>query len=243
RFGSSGSIRVNELFYPFLQGYDSVALKADVELGGTDQTFNITFGRDMQRYYQQEPQVAITMPILVGLDGKDKMSKSLGNYISINDTPQTMYHKLYNIHDDIVWNYFELLTSEDMNKIEEMRKLVSAGALDPRIVKEKLAMNIVQQYHGADKAKEACMHEKHVHEGLQVPDDIPVFKCGKDKVWIVELLVKSGLCKSNSDARRLIKGGGISADQKKITDADDEISIGTGILLKLGKRKYIKVIV
>jgi tyrosyl-tRNA synthetase len=242
RFQTSDSIRIHELFYPFLQGYDSVALKSDIELGGTDQTFNLTFGRDMQKYYDQEPQVAITVPILTGLDGRDKMSKSLGNYVGIDESPQSMYHKLFNLPDTLAAEYFELLTDVDMTEVRTMEKQIKTGKTDPRKVKEKLALEIVSQYHGKDLAEQARSQESMVHAGSAVPDDTPVYECDKKTIWIVELMVKSGLYKTNGEARRLIQGGGVKIDRKKITDVNAEVEIQDGILVQAGKRKFLKVV-
>ncbi len=240
RFEAGRPISIHEFIYPLIQGYDSVALKADVELGGTDQTFNLLVGRHLQREYGQEPQVVITMPLLEGTDGVNKMSKSLGNYIGITEPPGEMFGKLMSISDDLMFRYFELLSSLGMDQIEGLRQGIEEGSRHPRDVKMELAMELVARFHGqqaAEKAKEGFVAQ--FSKG-QVPDDVPVAELDcSSPAFLPKLLKEQGLVQSTSEARRLIKQGAVSVDGAKVQG--EEVSLGEGQVIKVGKRRYLRI--
>lgn len=231
RFKADVPISIVEFMYPLLQAYDSVALNADVELGGNDQKFNLLLGRDMQRDAGQEPQVVITMPLLVGTDGVKKMSKSYKNYIALNDAPQDMFGKLMSISDELMMVYYELLTQENLEEIKTMH---------PKEAKMKLGEIIVERYHGKDAAQNAKAEFNKIFANKDLPTEIEEFKCDKDKIKLSELLFVSGMVTSKKEARRLIEQGGAKVDSQKVT-ADDEIEVKDGMILQAGKRKFKKI--
>lgn len=246
RFAENRPISIHEFFYPLMQAYDSVALEADVELGGTDQKFNLLTGRDLQREFGQEPQVAMMMPLLVGIDGVQKMSKSLDNYIAIEDPPAEMYGKTMSVPDSIMLNYFELATDVPMGEIREFEAGLKAGTMHPRDVKRRLAREIVAIYHGPAAAQEAEAQFDLIFKKGEVPADIPVVKVPASEmaggqVWIVRLVVLAGLAGSNGEARRLISQGGIKLDGKVVQDMDLQVEIGAGRVLQAGKRRFARV--
>ena len=246
RYKSGKPISILEFMYPLVQGYDSVALKADVELGGTDQKFNLLVGRDLQREYGQEPQVIMTMPLLVGLDGVQKMSKSLGNYIGINESPREIFGKGMSISDDIMFWYYELVTDVPMDEIKKMNDGVKDGSMHPRDVKVRLAKEICSQFHGTEAADRAEAEFNKIFVNKDLPDEIadyniPAEELKDDKIWIVKLMVLAGMASSNGEARRLITGGGVTFDNEKISDPDLELEKREGIL-KVGKRKFARII-
>ncbi len=246
RYKSGKPISILEFMYPLIQGYDSVALKADVELGGTDQKFNLLVGRDLQREYGQEPQVIMTMPLLVGLDGVQKMSKSLGNYIGINESPREIFGKGMSISDDIMFWYYELVTDVPMDEIKQMKDGVRDGSVHPRDVKVRLAKEICSQFHGRDSADKAEAEFNKIFVNKDMPDEIedfnvPSAELKENKIWIVKLMVLSGMASSNGEARWIFAGGGLNFDNKKINDPDLEITAKEGIL-KVGKRKFARII-
>ena len=246
RYKSGKPISILEFMYPLVQGYDSVALKADVELGGTDQKFNLLVGRDLQREYGQEPQVIMTMPLLVGLDGVQKMSKSLGNYIGINESPREIFGKGMSISDDIMFWYYELVTDVPMDEIKKMNDGVKDGSMHPRDVKVRLAKEICSQFHGTEAADRAEAEFNKIFVNKDLPDEIadyniPTEELKDDKIWIVKLMVLAGMASSNGEARRLITGGGVTFDNEKISDPDLELEKKEGIL-KVGKRKFARII-
>ena len=242
RYTSGQSISLHEFMYPLMQGYDSVVVKSDVEIGGTDQKFNILVGRDLQKAREQSPQVGLFMPILLGVYGREKMSKSLGNYIGISETPLSIYHKLINIPDEIVYSYYELLTNKPIAEIDEKQEAVSSGALDTRAWKKELALLVTAQYHGEEKAKQAEQEEMKIHAGLAVPEDAPVIEL-KEDTNIVEFISKYNLLPSKSEVRRMIKNSGISVDGQKITDSSINISLKDKqeSVLKIGKRRFVRI--
>jgi len=243
RFSSRRPIAIHEFLYPLLQGYDSVALEADVELGGTDQTFNLLVGRELQRDYGQEPQIIITMPLLEGLDGVQKMSKSLGNYVGITEAPKEMFGKLMSISDELMFRYMELLSSLDLDEIKKLKLEIDQGKLHPKKVKEDFATEIVARFHGQQAAKEAKESFRAQFSQGKIPEDIPVYKlqAGNKKVFLPKLLKDSGILSSTSEARRLIKQGAVSIDGEKIHQ--EEISFGNDeAVLKIGKRRFLRVI-
>ena len=230
-------ISMHELLYPLVQGYDSVALEADVELGGTDQTFNLLVGRNLQREYEQEPQVIITTPLLEGTDGVDKMSKSLGNYIGIDEEPNEMFGKIMSISDDLMWKYYELLTDKTLDEINAMK----ASAENPRDLKVDLAKLIISDFHSEDAAKAA--EEDFVARFVkkEVPDEIRELKL-EARVWnVAELLVETKLASSKKEAKRLIEQGGVKINGEKVSNISDEIEPKEELILQVGKRNFLKI--
>jgi len=246
RYKAQKPISILEFIYPLVQGYDSVALKADVELGGTDQKFNLLVGRDLQREYGQEPQVIMTMPILVGLDGVQKMSKSLGNYIGINEPPKEIFGKTMSIADNIMFKYYELATDIPMNEVKKLEEDMAKGEAHPRDIKIRLAKEICAQFYDKKTADDAEAEFYKIFVNKDTPDEVPEFTVQsgelKDgKIWIVKLMVSAGLAASNGEARRLITGGGVTFENEKISDPDFELPGENGIL-KVGKRKFMKIL-
>ena len=232
---------LHELMYPILQAYDSVAIKADVELGATEQKFNILAGRDMQRYFNIPEQVAVLMPILIGTDGVEKMSKSLGNYIAIFDSPEDKYGKIMSIPDKLIENYFlyaAFATPEEINNIKgELEK-----GINPKLIKQKLARRVVELYHDKEAAQKAENHFNTVFAHKEIPDEIPEYKVKPEKIWLVQLLNEAGLVQSNGEGRRMIKQGAVSINGKRILDINYELVPGNGMVIKVGKRRFCKLI-
>jgi tyrosyl-tRNA synthetase len=241
RYRGGQPISLHEFLYPMMQAYDSVMIDADVELGGMDQKFNVLRGRELQRSLGKEPQVGLFLPILLGTDGKEKMSKSLGNYIGVNEEPQSMFHKLYSLPDGLIESYFQLLTNVPLDAIQAKLEQVKSGALNPNALKEGLARDIVTQYHGADAAEKAAVQEKRIHAGEALPENMPVLKVPAGEHWIPELIVKAGLAKSNGEGRRLIENGGVAFDDAKVTDPKAKAAISGSHVLKCGKRSFVRV--
>lgn len=246
RFSNERAISIHEFFYPLMQGYDSVAIEADVELGGTDQRFNLLVGRDLQREYGQKPQVVMMMPILEGLDGVKKMSKSLGNYIGINDKPTDMYGKVMSIPDNLISRYYELLTDISLEKLEEIKEAIEGNEVNPMDIKKDLAWTIVKEYHTEDDANRAAEEFTRVFSRGQTPEDIPVVEIEKDKLedgklWIVKLIANTGLVSSNSEARRMIKQGAVSIDDKKYEKINLDIKVKDGMVIQVGKRRFCQI--
>ncbi len=244
RYKSGRPIAIHEFLYPLVQGYDSVALKADVELGGTDQKFNLLVGRQLQEVYGQEPQVVLTMPILEGLDGVQKMSKSLGNYIGIADEPNEMFGKLMSISDELMWRYLELLSFKPMSEIEVWRQEVADG-LNPRDIKIRLAEELVERFHDRDAAKKA--HQSFVDRFRKgaMPDEIPEKQVVSSNgvIAIANLLKDAELVTSTSEAMRMIKQGAVKIDGDKVTDKSLLIEIGSTLIAQVGKRRFARVTV
>jgi len=244
RFRDNRPISVLEFLYPLVQGYDSVALRADVELGGTDQIFNLLVGREIQREYGQEPQVVITMPLLVGTDGVEKMSKSLGNYIGICEPAREIYGKTMSIADVLIVPYFRLLTEVPAGELTEMEKNIQGQQVNPRDLKMRLGREIVTRYYNHDTALAAEEEFKRIFQQQGLPDEIPkvTVPAGDRPIWIVKLLVDSGMAETNGQARRLIAQGGVRIGDEKITDQDLELDVDQEILLKIGKKRFLKII-
>jgi tyrosyl-tRNA synthetase len=242
RFRNNQPIAVHELLYPLMQGYDSVAMKADVELGGTDQKFNLLVGRELQKDHGQEPQCVLTMPLLEGLDGRDKMSKSLGNYVGIAEPPQDMFGKLMSISDTLMWRYFELLSFEPMTTIDRWKKEVEQGA-NPRDTKVRLAKEIVARFHGAAAADAAeAEFDQRFRHGV-LPDDMPevTVQSPADGLAITQLLKMAQLTASTSEAARAIEQGGVKIDGERVTDRGLRLHAGSTLTVQVGKRKFARV--
>ena len=239
RYENGQTLGLHEIMYPILQSYDSVAIKADVELGATEQKFNILAGRDMQKYFGQPQQIAILSPILMGTDGKEKMSKSLNNYIAVFDTPKEKYGKTMSIPDELIINYFNYATKVAPEEIEKIEKQLKNDEINPKIIKQRLAREIVALYHGEETAKLAEEEFNLIFKKKDIPDDIPEFKIsGATK--IIDILAQSKICASGGEARRMIKQNAVSIDGNKITDIFQEIT--EECVIKVGKRRFIKVI-
>lgn len=246
RFKEGLPISVHEFFYPLMQGYDSVFLRSDVELGGTDQKFNLLMGRNLQREYGLEPQVALMMPILEGLDGVQKMSKSLGNYVGINEPPREMFGKIMSLSDELMVRYFELVTPVSLEELRSIEGGLADGSLHPRSVKVRLAKEIVQAYYGAEAADGAEAEFNKVFRDKEIPDEIPEVtllqsELKEGRMWLPKLLVRTGLAPTTGEARRLVGQGGVRVDDVKVDDPELELAITDGIVLKAGKRKFARV--
>ena len=242
RFSENKSIAIHEFLYPLVQGYDSVALKADVELGGTDQKFNLLVGRELQRDYDQEPQVVITVPILEGLDGVKKMSKSLNNYVAIDEEPDEMFGKIMSISDDLMWRWFELLSFMSEDEINSLKKEMQDGK-NPRDIKFILAEEIVDRFHkdgDGQKCKELFLNR---FQKGQIPENVDSVKVNIDgeSILLVNLLKETNMIASVSEGNRLIKQGGIKVNSEKVNDPKFEISINSENLYQVGKRRFIKI--
>lgn len=243
RFTSGKPISIHEFLYPLIQGYDSVALKADVELGGTDQLFNLLMGRDLQRSHNQEPQVVLTMPLLEGLDGINKMSKSLGNYIGITESADNIYGKVLSVSDDLMFRYFSLLSDLSNAQIADLRNKVESNLLHPKEVKKQLARELTARFHGLDAAEAAEENFEKVFQQGGVPDDIPEVRCtAAEPIALPQLLVDAGLVKSTSEARRMIQQSAVSINGEKVGDVTALVNPLGEILVKVGKRRFCKVI-
>jgi tyrosyl-tRNA synthetase len=244
RFDNERPISIHEFLYPLIQGYDSVALEADVELGGTDQLFNLLMGRDLQRAWKQEPQVVITMPLLEGLDGVNKMSKSLGNYIGITESADDIYGKVMSVSDSLMFRYYELLSDLSAAEIKALEGSMQEGSIHPKEVKKKLAWELTARFYAADAAEKAekVFEQVFKHHGL--PDNIPELHLKKDdgEIWLPKLLVKAGLTGSTSEARRLIKQQAVALDGEKVQDVEYMVQPCEEIMVKVGKRRFAKIL-
>ena len=239
RYKSNTPIAISEFIYPLLQGYDSVALKSDIEIGGTDQKFNLLMGRHLQKVYNVgKEQSVIMMPLLVGLDGVNKMSKSLGNYIGITEDANTIFAKVLSISDELMWEWYELLSDRSLEEIEKLKEEVKNGR-NPKEVKELLAIEIVDRFHGKGAGVRAKEHFDKVHKQNQIPEDIAEFEI--EPMNIVDALVATKLASSKSEARRHIKGGAVRINQEKISTQDIELDSKKEYILQIGKRKFAKV--
>ncbi|MEN2994216.1 MAG: tyrosine--tRNA ligase [Thermodesulfovibrio sp.] len=242
RFTEGRSITILEFLYPLLQAYDSVYLNADIELGGTDQKFNLLMGRQLMRIYGMEEQVIITMPLLEGIDGVQKMSKSLGNYIGINEPPDEMFGKIMSINDELMIKYYELLSHISIEELNEIKTGIKEGRINPRDVKESLAFEIVSRYHGKQQAEKARENFIRVFRKKEVPDDIETVEI-KDEgqgLWLPKILKEYGVTKSTSEALRLIKQGGIKVNDEQVINPDINLKEGEYVV-KVGKRRFIKI--
>ena len=242
RYASNAPIALSEFTYPLLQGYDSVAMNSDIEIGGTDQKFNLLMGRTLQKAYNSKKQQAVLMmPILEGLDGVQKMSKSLGNYIGVTDEAFDMFGKVLSISDELMWRYFELVSSKSLKEIEEIKNGVNSGELHPKKVKESLAAEIVDRFHGIGEGEKAKLEFEKVFAKKDIPTDMPEFILNGE-IWICQALVDSGLVPSTSQARRDITSGAVKINQEKVTDDKLNLIVGEYILQK-GKKSFAKIII
>lgn len=243
RYTSNQSIAIHEFLYPLIQGYDSVVLKADVELGGTDQKFNLLMGRELQKNAGQTPQVIMTMPILEGLDGVQKMSKSLDNYIGVNDPPGDMFGKVMSISDDLMWRYFELLSFKPLSVIQGYRDAVNQGGANPRDIKFELALELIERFHTKTDAEAAMQDFIQRFQKGQLPDEIPQhFLNAAGSPWMIGAALKdAGLVNSTSEAIRMIRQGAVKVDGEKIEDAKFELDLTESSILQVGKRKIARV--
>ncbi|MGA9118465.1 MAG: tyrosine--tRNA ligase [Bacteroidota bacterium] len=242
RYKAGEPVSIHELLYPLAQAMDSVAIKADIELGGTDQKFNLLVGRDIQREYGIEPQIAITMPILPGTDGVEKMSKSLDNYIGINEPPQQIFGKTLSIPDDLIYDYFVLATDVTAEALAAIKKNLASNSHNPRDSKRLLARTLVTLYHGAEKAEAAEEEFDRIFVQKDIPDEMPEYKIEVNgPVGILRLLTAANLASSNAEARRLVEQGGVSVDGHRIADYSATVELGLGVVVKVGKRKFARV--
>ena len=241
RYKSQTPISISEFLYPLLQGYDSVAMKSDIEMGGTDQKFNLLMGRHLQRAYNiGKEQAVIMMPLLEGLDGVNKMSKSLGNYIGVTDSPSDMFGKMLSISDELMWRYYELLSTKSLEEIAVLKQEVESGAVHPKHAKEMIALEIIERYHSQAEALEAKAEFDRVHSQNEIPTDIETFIINESPLWIAKALVDCGLESSTSQARRDIKQGAVKLDQEKVDDEQLQLACGEYIL-QVGKRKFARL--
>lgn len=243
RFKAGEPISVHEFLYPLAQAMDSVAIKSDVELGGTDQKFNLLVGRDIQREFGLEPQVILTMPLLIGTDGIEKMSKSLDNYIGITDEPSQIYGRTLSIPDNLIYTYFELATNVSNQKLNEIKSALSDGKTNPRDLKRELARTLVEMYYDKESAVNAEKEFDNIFINKGLPDELEEFSIGdKKEMNILDLIVLVNFAPSKGEARRLVIQGGVSVDGEKISDIQKIISLQKGMILKVGKRKFIKLV-
>ncbi len=245
RYQAGSAIAIHEFLYPLIQGYDSVALRADIELGGTDQRFNLLVGRELQKQFGLPQQTVITMPLLEGLDGVRKMSKSLGNYVGIQEPPDDVFGRLMSISDDLMWRYYELLSLRSVDEVGRLRREVDAGERHPRDVKEQLAVEIVGRFHGEAVARRAAERFAAQFRRKELPEEIPeremTLPSGAGAAGIASVLKCVGLVASTSEGMRLIRQGGVRVDGERIEDPGLELSGGRNYLLQVGKRRYARV--
>jgi len=244
RFENERPISIHEFLYPLIQGYDSVALEADVELGGTDQRFNLLMGRDLQRAWGQEPQVVITMPLLEGLDGVNKMSKSLGNYIGITESADDIYGKTLSLSDQLMFRYYELLSDRSSEEIEQLRDGIEKERLHPKAVKQQLARELTARFYDEQTAIRAEENFERVFKQKDLPDEIPelTMAAGQEPIWLARLLTEAGLVKGTGEARRMIQQNAVQVNGEKITDVETTVPVTGEVLLRVGKRKFCRIL-
>ena len=242
RYKSNQSIAIHEFLYPLIQAYDSIALKADVELGGTDQKFNLLVGRELQRAYDQEPQVVITVPILEGLDGRNKMSKSLGNYVGIDEAPEEMFGKIMSISDELMWRWFDLLSFRSSEAIQQLKEQQKDG-MNPRDIKISLAKEIIARFHDEKSADEAEHNFLNQFQKKNIPDNIEelLLEWTEPSILLPNLLKEAGMTESTSEAIRMIKQGGVRINEEKISDPKHSVAKGETSIYQVGKRKFKKI--
>lgn len=240
RYGNNQPIAIHEFLYPLCQGYDSVAMKADVELGGTDQKFNLLVGRELQKHYGQAPQCVLMMPLLEGLDGVNKMSKSLGNYVGIAEPPKEIFGKLMSVSDDLMWRYYDLLSFRSLSEVQGFKREVAAGR-NPRDVKVLLAQEIVERFHSRQAAEDALADFEARFQRGAIPDEIPELSLPASPV--AQMLKQAGLVASTSEAIRMIDAGGVRINTEKVSDKALTFTSGEVLVLQVGKRKFARVTV
>ena len=241
RYAGNQPISLVEFLYPLVQAYDSVMVRADVEIGGTDQLFNLLLGREIQKAHGQEPQIVMTMPLLEGLDGVHKMSKSLGNYIAVNDTPKDTFGKTMSVSDDLMWRYFSLVLCLPEGEIAALKAAVASGARHPRDVKDELGRRVVAKFHGEAAGVEASAEFARVFSQNQLPTDMPEVVVSAGNIGILTLMVKAGLAPSTSEARRLVQAGAVHVGDEKVVDFRLEIDPKDGVVIRSGKRGFAKI--
>ena len=242
RLSKNLPVSIHELIYPLIQGYDSVALKADVELGGTDQKFNLLVGRDLQRAYGMAPQTVLTMPLLEGTDGVQKMSKSLGNSIGVFDPPGEMYGKIMSVSDDLMWRFYELLSDTEEKELEKIKTEAASGAVNPKEIKMRLAKELVARYHSTESAQKAEQEFDSVFKNKNLPEDIPTKKTwGSESRWICKVLTENSLTESTSVARRLIEQGAVFINGERQRNARRDLQGNQEYLIKVGKKRFLKI--
>lgn len=242
RYKDQQPISIHEFFYPLMQGYDSVMIQADVEIGATEQKFNLVIGRQIQKEYGQEPQIVLTLPVLEGIDGVQRMSKSLGNYIGIDESPAEIYGKTMSIPDKLIYPYYELITDIDLNGLKKIKVTLEDPAINPMELKRSLARNLVRMYYNESAATEAEAKFNLIHQKGEVPQDIPAFAVGDKSRRVIDIMVDSGLVTGKGEARRLIRQGGVKLDGKTINDELLELNLDKEQILKVGKRKFLKLL-
>ena len=241
RYDEKNPISLLEFFYPLFQGYDSVAIKADIEIGGNDQLWNLMLGREIQKYYNLKPQVAITFPLLVGTDGKKKMSQSLSNYISVTDTPENIYGKIMSIPDDVMWDYFLMLTDLEIEEINETKALVLSEKLNPFDIKKSLGKIITNELYDEDSALLAEESFSNITINKNIPTNIPEIIVDQNDIHLPNLLTENLITKSNSEARRIISSGGFKINDVKYTELDISLDKLNDSILQIGKRKFLRI--
>ncbi|MFZ5759985.1 MAG: tyrosine--tRNA ligase [Thermodesulfobacteriota bacterium] len=243
RFDNQRPISIHEFLYPLIQGYDSVAMRADVELGGTDQLFNVLMGRDLQRSWGQEPQVVITLPLLEGLDGVNKMSKSLGNYIGITEKADDIYGKVLSISDELMFRYYDLLSDLTREQIAVLKDDMGRGAIHPKDVKKRLARELTARFHDAETALRAEENFERVFKKHDLPDEIPQVDIAADEpaIWLPRLLTLAGLVTGTGDGRRMIAQNAVTVDGEKVGDVDARLPASGEVLVKVGKRRFCRI--
>lgn len=241
RYAANQPISIVEFLYPLVQAYDSVMVEADIELGGTDQLFNLLLGRELQKVMGQEPQCVMTLPLIEGLDGVQKMSKSLNNYVGVDEAPRDMYGKLMSVPDDLMWKYFEYILCWPQDKVQETHARVAGGELHPRAVKDMLGQEVVARFIGEDEARAASEEFTRIFAQKELPDEIPEVVVPAGDIGLLNLMVQAGLCKSNGEARRLIKQGAVKINDEKVTDERAQISPEDGMIIRSGKRGFAQI--
>lgn len=244
RYRGGIPISMHEFFYPLMQAYDSVMIRADVEIGATEQKFNLVSGRQVQEAYGQKPQCILTLPILIGTDGVNRMSKSLGNYIGIDEPAREIFGKIMSIPDSFIYTYFELVTDVDPKTLADIKAKLESPGLNPMELKKELGVTLASMYHGSESAQEARAEFERVFSSKGIPDEIPEFSAAKlgKKIWIVKLLTETKMVESGGEARRLIKGGGLYLDNERLSDDSLELDLKPGMLIKVGKRRFLRIV-
>ena len=244
RYKEQIPVSIHELFYPLMQAYDSVMIKADVEIGATEQKFNLLAGRQIQEIYGQKPQVILTMPVLVGTDGQQRMSKSLGNYIGVAEPPGEIFGKIMSISDDLIYDYFELVTDVGTDELIQIKKELEEKKTNPMVLKKRLGKEIVRMYSSEAEAEKVCHEFERVFSKKELPQEIPVKQLEHDQaeMWVGHYLVQAGCAKSTSEVKRLIKQGGLYIDNERVSDEDLKISLAGEKLVRLGKRRFFKIV-